>query len=210
MIVVAAWWSHRYAWTYAEWCSVMLHWICPKHKAFVFRRKQFISVLHVLQYYFSDLLQTGCMLSNIFYSVPSFHSIRLELWSNYNVVDSSSVFSSHHWSHSEIPERFPSSPARDRLYWYTIQGVINNFTRLKGVFNVWFFFYPSTNRCHSLWDIVKTSLVFVVESVFENSLLDWGALQIRVRYRDEVVIQQLCKSMQLVWFVKQILTPELI
>ncbi|CDQ83820.1 unnamed protein product [Oncorhynchus mykiss] len=61
----------------------------------------FISLPHVLQYYFSDLLQTGCMLLNIFilFRLPSFHSIRLELWSNYNVVDSSSVFSSHHWPH---------------------------------------------------------------------------------------------------------------
>jgi hypothetical protein len=34
---------------------------------------------HVLQFYFSALLQTGCMLWNIFnmYRLPSFHSVIL-------------------------------------------------------------------------------------------------------------------------------------
>ena len=71
----------------------------------------------------------------------------------------------------------------DWVYWYTIQSVINNFTIVKGIFNVCFFIW--TNMCPSLQGIALCSWICVW-----NTLLDWGTLQIivYVGYRDEVVI----------------------
>ena len=123
-----------------------------------------------LQFYFSALLQTGCLFW-IFVFCTGFLifalSFRSVLWSNYNVVDPSPAFSYNiklcscnkviNWLHGEIPEGFPSSPANKRegrlylssdwVYWYTIQSVIINFTMLKGIFNVW--------SCPSSWGIGK-------------------------------------------------------
>ena len=51
--------------------SDVLCWIFPKHNALFSGLK----VLFFLHYYFSALLQTGCMFWNIVYSVLAIHSV---------------------------------------------------------------------------------------------------------------------------------------
>ena len=85
-----------------KWYSVMCCIVFAPNITLSIDDKKWIALPHVLQYDFSTLLQTGCMFCNVFllYRIPSFHlSIRLVLWSNYNVVDPSSVSSyhSHYW-----------------------------------------------------------------------------------------------------------------
>ena len=85
-------------------------------------------------------------------------SFRFVLWSNYNVVDPSSSFLSQPLNSNcfkvniglmvkslsgFLPLRQLSSGGSlylcsDWVFWYTIQSVFNNFTMLKGIFNVCF------------------------------------------------------------------------
>ena len=77
-----------------------------------------------LQYYFTTLLETGCMFWNIFYSIQaSFFSFcqfgsycgvaTMLLIRQCSPITSIKLLQSHYWPHGEIPERFLSYPATE-------------------------------------------------------------------------------------------------
>ena len=70
------WGCHHYAWKYGVVLCVMCC-ICPKHNTLYSGQKVNCFATFLLQYYFSALLQTGCMFWNIFilYKLPSFHYV---------------------------------------------------------------------------------------------------------------------------------------
>ena len=79
----------------------------------------------------------------------------------------------------------------DWVYWYTIQSVIYNFTMLKGIFNVCFFFthLPIVAfLCEALENLAGLSCWICAWNV----LLNWVTLQIIVfvGFKYEVVIQK--------------------
>ena len=86
---------------------------------------KFISLPHLLQFYFSALLHTACTFCNIFYSVQvSFFSVchlgyycgvatMLLIHPQFSPITAIKLCNCFkvtiNWSHGEIPERFPSS-----------------------------------------------------------------------------------------------------
>ena len=156
--------------------SDLLCWICPKHNSLYSGHKAFCSFT-LVPYCKQDacfgifVFCTGFLL----FTLP----FRLVLWSNYNVVDPSSV------------------PISQQLISVTVLK-----SPLASCWNLWVVSFISGN-----W-VRKDACIFVVIENFPglrgwicvwNSLLEWGTLQIIacVGYRDEVVIQKSCQTLLL-------------
>ena len=172
------WCNHHYALKYGEWYSVMCSIGFVPNIALCIQDKKVIAWPH----FFAAFTLLPCCKEDacfLFFFCTGFLlfvlSIKLVLWSKYSVVDPThcllspplnSVLKSplSSWwnplfSLRQLSQEGRMCLCRYRVYWYTIQSLINNFTMLKGTFNIWkppLYLWVNLCPCNLLCNLIST------------------------------------------------------